>query len=220
MNKILLLVFVVVIVLVGVFFIWPTNSEMPGPVEEQDKLVVLTDGAYGVDPVASELNWEGRKTLIPNYVDRGTVAISGGDLMVVEGAITAGEVSFDMTKIEAKTTGKESGESMLTNHLKSADFFDVVKFPTANLKMVSLTKDDAGQYQLKANLTIKNITKEISLPVVVNQTGDTLKVTGQTEIDRTLWDIKYASTKFFADLADKVIADEVGISFTLITKLK
>lgn len=220
MNKILLLALVIIVVLVGWFFIWPSAKEVSAPIEEQVELGSLPDGVYEIDLDKSELNWEGRKTLIPNYVDRGILGIGGGELMVAKGAITGGEVSFDMTKIEAMTTGKSSGETMLTKHLQSADFFDVANFPMAKLEMVSLSKSATGGYELKAKLTIKNITQEITLPIVINQTAGGLKITGQTEIDRTLWDIRYASTKFFADLADRVIDDQVGISFTLMAKLK
>jgi hypothetical protein len=40
------------------------------------------------------------------------------------------------------------------------------------------------------------------------------------EIDRTEWDIKYGSGKFFKDLGDKVINDNFQISFDLKAKVK
>ena len=48
------------------------------------------------------------------------------------------------------------------NHLKSADFFDAEKFSTIQFDSIFLERFDAENGQLKGNLTIKGITKEVS----------------------------------------------------------
>ena len=50
------------------------------------------------------------------------------------------------------------------NHLKSADFFDVVNFPELNFESTSFTSVD-GEYILKGMLTIKGVTREVVLDV-------------------------------------------------------
>ena len=47
-------------------------------------------------------------------------------------------------------------------HLKSADFFEVEKFPTINFESTSIERFDEENGQLKGKLTIKGITKEVS----------------------------------------------------------
>lgn len=51
------------------------------------------------------------------------------------------------------------------NHLKSADFFDAENHKELKFEGTSLIKLDDENYQLKGNLTIKGISKEVSLDV-------------------------------------------------------
>ena len=48
------------------------------------------------------------------------------------------------------------------NHLKSGDFFDAEQFPTIQFESTSIERFDEENGQLKGNLTIKGITKEVS----------------------------------------------------------
>jgi len=53
-------------------------------------------------------------------------------------------------------------------HLKSPDFFDVVKYPTLVFKSKSFTKADGKSYKLTGDLTMHGITKPVELVVVLN----------------------------------------------------
>lgn len=67
------------------------------------------------------------------------------------------------------------------------------------------------------NLTIKDITKNIGFPIDYKIEGNNVKVTAEPfTIDRTEWEIKYNSGKFFENLKDNLILDEIEISFELI----
>jgi polyisoprenoid-binding protein YceI len=50
-------------------------------------------------------------------------------------------------------------------HLRSADFFDVEKFKELSFTGTALNKIDDENYQLKGNLTIKGVSKEVVLDV-------------------------------------------------------
>jgi polyisoprenoid-binding protein YceI len=50
-------------------------------------------------------------------------------------------------------------------HLKGVDFFDVENYPRLTFAGTSLKKIDDENYQLKGNLTIKGVTKEVTLDV-------------------------------------------------------
>ena len=83
----------------------------------------------------------------------------------------------DITKSTVKATidvsGLKTGEDARDNHLKSPDFFDAEKFPSATFESTSVTKGGSG-LQIAGNLTIKGVTK----PVVLDVDGPTAPVPG------------------------------------------
>ena len=65
------------------------------------------------------------------------------------------EVKFDIASID-------TDNEMRDTHLKSADFFDVAKFPTATFKSTRLEKIKDGFVRVTGNLTIKDVTKPVT----------------------------------------------------------
>lgn len=57
---------------------------------------------------------------------------------------------------------------MRDNHLRSADIFDAQKFPTITFKSTSFKKKKKNLYTMTGNLTIKGITKPLTLAVTMN----------------------------------------------------
>lgn len=64
-------------------------------------------------------------------------------------------------------------------HLKSDDFFNAEKYPELTFKSTSFVKTNDG-YQLKGNLTIRDITKEVTLNV--EYAGTVVDPWGQTKV--------------------------------------
>lgn len=52
-------------------------------------------------------------------------------------------------------------------HLKSKDFFDADAYPKISLEATKIEKNRKGGYQLTGKLTIKDVTKEITTPLIV-----------------------------------------------------
>ena len=100
-------------------------------------------------------------------------------------------------------------EKKFEEHIKSADFFDVKKYPTSNLK-INKVKD--GKFF--GDLTIKNKTNLVVIPY--KKKGKSY--TGTMKFDRTKFDMVYGSGNFFKNLGDKMINDQVTVEFTIITK--
>lgn len=108
------------------------------------------------------------------------------------GSVVAKNDDFQDTEIkfEAKTSSIFTDNEKRDKHLASPDFFDAEKFPTLTFASKSFKKVDGKNYKLVGNLTIKGVTKEITLDVKYNGTvtdpwGNTragFKVTG--EVDR------------------------------------
>ena len=125
-----------------------------------------------------------------------------------------------MNSIMALSTGKGSGQDMLSKHLKSADFFDTEKYPEASFIISRVESDPsrASSYLLFGDMLIKGKTLPISVPVSMLQVEQDIVLVGDIAVDRTLWDVQFGSGKFFQNLADNTIDDYFTISFSLIIK--
>lgn len=177
--------------------------------------------AFKLDGETSKVYWKGAK---PGGKHKGTVVVSDGTLQESDGNLTGGSFTIDMKSIDnTDLEGEMKGK--LEGHLKSADFFDVDKFPTASFEITNVEKirTEANRSQpnqkITGNFTMKGKTNSISFDARVIVQGDMMKAkTEKFTIDRTQWDVKYGSGKFFDNLADNVINDEIGLEINLIAK--
>ena len=65
-----------------------------------------------------------------------------------------------------------TGVDRLDTHLKSPDFFDAEKFPTATFKSTAVTAAGEGKLKVAGNLTIHGVTRPVVLDVTVNRVGE------------------------------------------------
>jgi polyisoprenoid-binding protein YceI len=160
---------------------------------------VVTD-TYIIDAEASTINWKADRVLSAGHY--GTVTIKEGTATYENSRLTSATATIDMTTITS------DGGDGLNGHLANEDFFDVANHPEATIVItfVDVVEDpDGDTITATADLTIKGITNEITFPITEDEYWTIANIT----IDRTLWDIRYGSTKFFDDLADKAIKDEI-----------
>ncbi len=167
--------------------------------------------SYKVDTQESAITWKGKKVSGEHY---GKLLFANGTFQVVDNAITGGNVATDMTSITVEDlTGDYKGK--LEGHLRSADFFDVENHNQAVLK-INEVKANKGGYELVGELTIKGITHPVTVPAKAKVNEKTLALRGEFTFDRTKYNIKYGSGKFFEGLGDKMIYDDVELSFVVI----
>lgn len=163
-----------------------TSSENSTTTNTEETNMPFAGDLYLISTNDSVVNWTGRKTLIPNYEDTGTLNFMEGQFFVDGEVFTGGRAVFDMNSIKAvKTTiGKESD---LDKHLKSEDFFAVETYPTAELNIKNIVAGETeNQFNLSGELTIKGISQGVSFPATINVQNGVLTLTGETKLDRTL----------------------------------
>lgn len=184
-----------------------TTAEEAGDAAE----ATVESVTYAVDAAASSVIWKGSKITGDNH--NGTIGISEGKINVEGEAITAGNFIIDMTSI-ANTDGMdEENTGKLIGHLKSSQFFAVDSIGTASFEVTSGTVD-----QLTGNLTIKGITKEISFPYTLTLTEGAATASASFSFDRSEWDIRYGSGKFYDGLGDNLINDAIELVISLSAK--
>lgn len=197
-----------------------TNGQVTG-IKTPDGSYVsfnLADKIYTVNPADAKITWTGRKVILKNWIDSGTISLKEGTFEVKGDAVVLNKFVMDMTSIVATKTGSGGGQATLSKHLKSADFFDVEKFPTATftVKEIMTNGSSTTEYIAKGDMTIKGITNEISIPVTFDRSNPSMAIAkGSVDLDRTLWDIRYGSNKFFKELGDNIIDDMFNISFEI-----
>jgi polyisoprenoid-binding protein YceI len=164
---------------------------------------------YSVDLTSSALGWKGTKV---GGGHNGTINISEGTISVEKNNITAGNFVIDMKTIKVIDLAGTDGEAKLKEHLESPDFFEIGKYPTAKFEITGSEKlaaaDSLGNnYKIMGNLTIKDVTKNITIPANVTMDATQFAATSKFNLDRTDFNVKYKSAKFDAKVKDKAIGD-------------
>ena len=113
---------------------------------------------YNIDPAHSSAQFSVRHMMISN-VRGGFGSVKG---TVVYDSDNPGESIIDAT-IDATTIN--TLDAQRDAHLKSADFFDVEKFPTLNFKSTSVRRTGDEELSVTGDLTIRGVTKSVTLAV-------------------------------------------------------
>ncbi|UPQ78493.1 YceI family protein [Flavobacterium azooxidireducens] len=174
---------------------------------------------YTVDASKSTIEWVGSK---PAGKHNGTIALSKGELALNNGKVESGNFTIDMNSITVLDLTAADGKEDLEGHLKGlgkeedADhFFNTKKFPEGTFEITSVATVDAVT-TVSGNLTLKGITKPVSFPATIAVDGDNVTLNSETfKIDRTQWNVNYASKSVFDDLKDKFVNDEIELKVSI-----
>jgi len=170
-------------------------------------------GNYEIDKNKSEVKWNGKKVTGEHY---GTIQLKDGTVKVKDGKIAGGTFVMDMTSIVNEDISNESMNGRLVGHLKSDDFFSVEKHPDAKLVLKDVKHNGGDDYTFTGHLTIKEITHPVTFVSKSKIDDGKLTSKGKIEVDRTLYDIKFRSGKFFSDLGDNLIYDTFTLDFDVV----
>ena len=181
---------------------------------------------FQIDPQQSTVKWIGAK---PAGTHNGTVPILNGSFTVDGGNVTNGTIVIDMKNLKVLDPTGEHGAN-LEAHLrgtapgKEEDFFNVDKFPTGTYNINSTTKlenDPEATHLVNGTLTIKDVTKPVNFKAKLDIREDGVTVSAAPfNIDRTDFDIKFMSLKFFDNLKDDFVNDEFQIGFNVVANKK
>jgi rhodanese-related sulfurtransferase len=181
----------------------------------------IRDGVYHIDAEKSVVEWTGRNI---NNRHHGRIAISGGEVVLANGRPVSGSFVLDMNTITNLDLQDESWRSMLLRHLKSDDFFDVERYPTATFELhgaaaiVDATPGTANM-EIAGAITIKERSRPICFPAVIAAQEDgILKAQAAFSLDRTLWNVHYGSGKLFERLGMHLVNDLISIELFIVAR--
>ena len=84
----------------------------------------------------------------------------------------AADVGKSSVQVTMPLTAMNSFVDKLDEHLASGDFFDAAKFPNATFKSTSVAAAGTNKLTVTGDLTIKDITKPVTLDVTLNGAGE------------------------------------------------
>lgn len=118
-------------------------------------------GTYNFDRAHSSIGFRikhmGLAEIPGSFTDyNGTINVNGADL-------TKSSVEFT-----AKVTSINTGVEARDKHLRTADFFEVEKYPDMTFKSSKIEKKGENSYVATGDFTLKGVTKQIQLPVTIN----------------------------------------------------
>ena len=147
-----------------------------------------------------------------------------GEAIVTDGKLEGGTFVFDMSTITVTDLKAGDGKEDLEMHLKGTGekakedhFFNTGKYPKGSFEVTAVTEEN-GKSMITGNLTLKEISKSITVPAMI--TSDETSMTIKSEpfmINRTEWNVNYASKSVFDDLKDKFV--EYNIELTVNVKV-
>jgi polyisoprenoid-binding protein YceI len=169
---------------------------------------VIKPATYKIDASKSTFKWTGAKVTGTHW---GYIKFTDGSITTDGTNVTGGTFTVDMNSMDCQDTPADKGGDKLLGHLKSDDFFGTTKFPTSTLTIKSATAKGGGQFDIKADLTIKGATSEVMFPATIAMDGKTLTAKATFKVDRTKYGIKYGSASFFDKIGDKAISNEFDV---------
>ena len=162
-------------------------------------------GTYNFDKAHSSIGFRVRHmglVDVPGYFRdfTGSVVYDGKD-------VTKSSVEFT-----AKMESVDTGVAPRDKHLKTADFFEVEKYPEMTFKSTKVEKKGKN-LMVSGDLTMKGVTKQISFPATVagfaqDQRGTKIGVIAETTINRRDFGVNYGSN---LPSGVPVLSDEIKV---------
>ncbi len=166
----------------------------------------IATGTHAIDATHSNVEFAVKHMMITTVKGRfgdvsGTVTMPASGEPTVDVTINAASID---TRVEARD-----------NHLKSADFFDVEKYPTLRFVSTKATRTEDG-YSLAGNLTIRDVTRPVTLTVTDEGTGvdpwgnNKSAFSAKGKINRTDFGLNWNAA---LEAGGVLVSEEVKLSF-------
>jgi polyisoprenoid-binding protein YceI len=163
---------------------------------------------YQLDTDHSSIQFKIRHLTVSNVTGtfnkiKGTASVEGEDLATLKVEVTIDAASVD------------TGHQKRDEHIRTADFLDVAKYPTITFVSKKVVKAEPGKLRITGDLTLHGVTREITVdlegptPEIKDPWGNFRRgATGTAKIDRRDFGVTWNKA---LDTGGLVVGNEVGI---------
>ena len=172
--------------------------------------IVLTSYTSNKPAVALDsqgIVWMGKKLTGSHS---GTLDFAKANIEIKENMMVGASFTVDMTSLKNTDLDEESA-GKLVGHLTSDDFFGIKDHPTATFVSKKVNHIEGKEYEVSGDMTIKGVTNYEVFKVTFEGKGKAYQANADIMIDRTKYNVKYGSGKFFENIGDKAIFDEFNL---------
>lgn len=119
-------------------------------------------GTWAIDPVHSDVSFTIRHMMVSKV--RGRFGTFTGTIVTAEDPLAS------TVSAEIAMTSIDTNNSQRDDHIRSADFFEVEKFPTMTYQSTGVKPTDEG-FAVEGELTLKGVTRSVPLALEFNGAG-------------------------------------------------
>jgi polyisoprenoid-binding protein YceI len=184
------------------------------PADKTTKAVISSAAA----PVAGATTSGDKLPITPansriEFIGSKVTGSEGGRFERFAGAIELVEVDPEKSRVsvEIEMNSVVTQSRGLDEHLKTADFFEVARFPKASFISAAIRSGAAGNgaHTVTGNLELRGVTKAITFPAIIRVEADYVTVDSEFAINRKDFGIVYAGR------TDDLIRDEVALKLAI-----
>jgi len=174
--------------------------------------VSTATSTWNIDPIHSSAQFKIKHMMISNVK---------GEFTGLTGALTLDSADITNSRIEASIDAAtiSTRDAQRDAHLKSADFFDVEKFPTLTFKSTGLTKTIDGELAVAGVLSIHGVARSVvfeaehpSAPVKDPYGNTRIGLSATTRISRKDFGLTWSGA---LETGGVLLGDEVTITLDI-----
>jgi polyisoprenoid-binding protein YceI len=166
-------------------------------------------GTWTIDPVHSEVGFSVRHMMVSKV--RGKFTTFSGQI------VTGADPASSSVTAEIDLASIDTGNEQRDGHIRSADFFEVEKYPTMTYRSTGV-RVEGGGFVLDGDLTLKGITKSVPLSLELNgfgpdpYGGTRAGFTATAEINRRDFGVNFHAA---LETGGAVVADKIALQLEI-----
>jgi len=168
-------------------------------------------GDYDIDASHSRLGFAAKHAMVATV--RGQFTDFTADVHLDEEDVTK-----STARVTIQTGSVATGNADRDAHLRNSDFFEVEKYPQISFVSTSAERKGDDEFVLHGDLTIKDITKPVSVEFEKTGTsvdpwgGERVGFEGRTKINRKDWGVSFNAA---LETGGVLISDKVTLEFDI-----